>query len=698
MTIKVRSVLLSCQKNEIIRLAKNQDVIYLDYYTGDHEIEYRNDTNAMDCSDTFDASRGNVIHNDIGLTGNGVIVGIIEQKVPCPNIDISANKIIYLDTDTDYSNQASNNLHTTRVARVMISNTGIAPNAKVAYATQGNLTYSDSDLPTTSYSTFVNAAEKQYSAYGNNSDVTSPIAVVNYSMGDTDWYGNPYTDKEKYIDFLAYRKKLLFVTPVGNDHYRIGSPSQAYNSISPGGFFNSGSAHGDRTSTDTDIMYSMSRYYDPTVHANACYKPDFVSPQISFAPYVGNIYTGTSFAAPFVTGTIALLYELRPSLRAQPDVIKAILLASCHRKVAPSGDDPTETMEQGITAHQGAGAMDPYRAIAIAASGNYGVRTLENASSYQTINFVQPAYDSSSINFSIAWLRNNPVEGATSNMVDLDLELYQGTTFLGSSEKDTSSTEMVYHTILPNDTGCYQAIINGYGSSGTSVKYAYAFSVSNAHFQNVTQELQNGNETYYNNFVTEGLYFLRNKQSGKYLSYGGGNLVMSDFSGSHSQAWLIKDSKVKTDCLTHGMLNAASNYYGNFRYALATNGSGVNVSFSSITNNNDSHHDKTGAYKILNYNTGEALSYADSLAAWFTSNSSSSQQWYIERAAYEKGDVDMDGKVTANDAQIILSVSANLTNINDIQMFLADIDGDDSITASDALHTLNLSNETPYTG
>lgn len=173
---------------------------------------------------------------------------------------------------------------------------------------------------------------------------------------------------------------------------------------------------------------------------------------------------------------------------------------------------------------------------------------------------------------------------------------------------------------------------------------------------------------------------------------------MSDFSGSHSQAWLIKDSKVKTDCLTHGMLNAASNYYGNFRYALATNGSGVNVSFSSITNNNDSHHDKTGAYKILNYNTGEALSYADSLAAWFTSNSSSSQQWYLERAAYEKGDVDMDGKVTANDAQIILSVSANLTNINDIQMFLADIDGDDSITASDALHTLNLSNETPYTG
>lgn len=501
-------------------------------------------------------------------------------------------------------------------------------------------------------------------------------------MGDDHWYGDPYTDKEKFIDFLAYRKKLLFITPVGNGHNLIGSPSFSYNSISPGGFYNSGSQNAGRTSTDTDVMYWGSCYYDANSHSECCYKPDFVSPQISF--FQGSLTVhGTSFAAPFVTGTIALLYELRPSLKAQPDVVKAILMASCHRKVAPSNGDPVESMEQGITAHQGAGALNPYRAIAIAASGNYGVRTISGTSSYETINFVQPPYNSSSINFSIAWLRNNPSESSAANMPDLDLELYRNNTLLGSSEHDISSTEMVYSTISTGDSQNYKAEIYKYSTSNETVKFAYAFSVSNVHFQNVTRESQTGTATYYNDFINEGLYFIKNKQTGMYLSYGDSNLVMSSFSGEHPQMWLIKDSRVKTDCLTHGMLNAASNYSGNFRYALATNGSGVNVRFSAVTTPNGNYNDLTGIYKILNNNTGEALSYSDSRAAWFTSNMSASQQWYLERAAFEKGDVDMDGEITLDDAAVVQQAVTGAITLNDIEYYLADFNGDGKITLKD---------------
>ncbi len=59
--------------------------------------------------------------------------------------------------------------------------------------------------------------------------------------------------------------------------------------------------------------------------------------------------------------------------------------------------------------------------------------------------------------------------------------------------------------------------------------------------------------------------------------------------------------------------------------------------------------------------------------------------------AYEKGDVDGDGKISAADARLALRFSVNLDVPTDEQKLVADFDGNGSITAADARSILRLS-------
>lgn len=62
------------------------------------------------------------------------------------------------------------------------------------------------------------------------------------------------------------------------------------------------------------------------------------------------------------------------------------------------------------------------------------------------------------------------------------------------------------------------------------------------------------------------------------------------------------------------------------------------------------------------------------------------------------GDVDMDGRITAADARLILRRSARLIVFTEFQDWLADVDGDGKITAKDARIVLRISAGLPVDG
>lgn len=55
------------------------------------------------------------------------------------------------------------------------------------------------------------------------------------------------------------------------------------------------------------------------------------------------------------------------------------------------------------------------------------------------------------------------------------------------------------------------------------------------------------------------------------------------------------------------------------------------------------------------------------------------------------GDVNRDGKITAQDSLLILRYTIGLKKLDDIQMILANVNGDSRVTAADSLEVLRYS-------
>ena len=359
--------IVNIAKSDIERLAKNPKVTSILYYKDEvlaPEDEYDDTFSPLNTIPrVMAASNLSRIRTETGLTGSGVKLGLVDEGKVQPNDEIDASRITYVEPS-----KSGYHLHSTNVARIAAGTEGVAAGASI-YSSS-----SEYDSSTDAY-----YGEQYVKCLVGLSN--AGVKVANMSMGIKTERTESYTALEVYTDYFVSQNKLLVVKSAGNEHDAVTSPGMAYNVITTGGFYNQGT-----TDQSDDVMFQNSNYYK----GSGCFKPDFIAAQSCVDSDMLNMnQKGTSFAAPFVTGTIALLYELRPSLAAQPEAVKAILMASCHRKVTPSSGDPAENMASGLTAHQGAGAIDPYKAIAIAGSRHYGVRTLGSTTERERIRINQ---------------------------------------------------------------------------------------------------------------------------------------------------------------------------------------------------------------------------------------------------------------------------------------------------------------------
>ena len=449
------SVIVNLTKEQILDVERSADVVSI-YLYDDTEYEppsapaYTNQRTAM---------RVDMAQEYTGVTGNGVNVlmtdhGVVRWDDACydavqypEKIKSVVNKKLYDVTDTSVFSGGSGAYHPNIMAGVLQD-----------YA-------SDVNIFSTGYGEF---ADLEWVL------INFDIHLINCSAN----YGYPSNYStfvcSKWFDAIVSTYNVTLIASVGNENppfIRVISPAMSYNSIAISAYNTDGNPNND---TMFDYRYS------PITGADLVnYKPDMVVAAS----------TGSSGAAPTLSGIASMMIQLKPSLAATPELIKAILMASCHRKVLPFAGTPQENIADGLTQRQGSGAVDAFRAISIVVLGNYGVETITSGST--DINIGQPADSPANVNVSLAWLRKNTyTQGNTSDstlgtLQELELSIFSNSQLVGTSDKTNAGKQMVY---FPSSSFDHMLRVTKTTQNTELVRYAYAWSAENSDF-NLTYDL-----------------------------------------------------------------------------------------------------------------------------------------------------------------------------------------------------------------
>lgn len=534
--------------------------------------------------------------------------------------------------------------------------------------------------------------------------VTIINASVRYACSEEN-LSYAYTGMDRWTDHIVARHNITFVASAGNSgefgedwikiYYdedgkmkterifvRVNSPSTAYNAISVG-------AYDDKKTginISDDELYSYSCYKNVFENKIACEKPDVVTP--------GSIGGGgTSSSAPVLTGMIALMLELKPALAAQPQAIKAIVLASCHRKVkkAPNQTN-TETMAQGITDRQGAGAPDAWAMACIISQGTYGVGVMAKNTSTSTVRFTQPMYSGGNMNVSVTWLResvatnDNHTSSSAGVYQNLDLFVYRNNTLIKSSEKEVSSTEMAYFPLSSTQQD-YMLKLEKFGGSTAAVRYGYAWSTDNMHVTPNTME---------------GIYYITNNgKSNGYLTMNTSTngITLTEYAGTANQQWILRKSTGNSYTLQSGYGSTAGTVTigdsvvtgGVLKKVVVAGNTQRLVLLDKEVTTGERRDD--GTYSIVTPTGDKIMMYSTNsttginTAVWNTYNGITSpnvsQRWQLEKINYRVGDVTKDGYFATTDTTNLQKYLAGTVSYDNVRLYLADVNRDGDVNIKD---------------
>ena len=170
------------------------------------------------------------------------------------------------------------------------------------------------------------------------------VSVINYS-GGLDNNGE-YSDYDKTLDEYISLYRVTFVKSAGNNTIRVTAPGMAYNAITVGNF--------SQSKTNLGVykrVVGVSCYDEMDYLTN---KPDVVANgtnvhMLGENNIVENLGMGTSFAAPQVAGTVALMMQANPDLIGKPEVVKNLLLLSADEEAIYYSETENELVSTAPT-------------------------------------------------------------------------------------------------------------------------------------------------------------------------------------------------------------------------------------------------------------------------------------------------------------------------------------------------------------
>lgn len=509
-------------------------------------------------------------------------------------------------------------------------------------------------------SRFPNYNEATLDETGNNNDerinsyddiekliITKNIDIINASNNDGHaLYAQSFS--AMWFDVIVATYNIPLIASAGND---CDYQKNQVDAIAPASGYNS-TAVGIYDILD-NTMFDDFKYNHTYGDQRVAYKPDLVTAM--------NLKGGTSAGAPTVSAIVAMMMELDPSLKGQPEVIKAILMASCQEKALPGKtnniQDQQELMIDGLTPKQGAGKVNALRALNIVEYGTYGYGTIQKTQTSSTAKRFQinsqvfgDATSGPPMNVSVAWLRNNTkttnIESDVDSFVlgaycDLDLKIQytkDGVNQEITSEVNNSGKQLIYLPTTELDTQYSLKIYWGDNSTGNvTKKYGYAYSIGS--FEKVLDKVEVTGITGVGRTLTANAY------TADALPVQDGTVTYRWHKSDDGESWQPISGETSS---TYEITDAVLNKY--IRCVVTQN----------YLNN----------YKVINVLPTKVILY---------------------------GDVDNDGVVSVMDTSLINSYLANYVTLTDLQLLVADVDLDGVVSVMDSSLIQNyLGKQIPY--
>ena len=472
------SIQMELTPAQIAKLAKDLSV---------ESIYYLPKSTAVNSSTTaIETTRANYLRDSLGYNGSGLRIGMIEGGMPDKTLSFfNSSKIIY---DPTHANDTVTTLkeiedrnHATLVASIMVgqeitvgANTyeGVVPESTL-YATK----YYDSS-GVFNWKQGMDWLLSQYVSVINMS-----FAIVYKKNENQSEYIDVYNLEDRWLEHIAINHSVHVVVAAGNKYddenfwisnpnSYIGTLAKAYNVITVGNLNDNGTPY-----YSDDILSDTSSYVEGQ-SANIISKPDLVAPGESVSTPAGT-NSGTSFAAPIVTGIVAQLCQAKPALKTQQDAMKAILTASINHSLH------SYVPVQSQYNRYGAGVVDARSSLYTANNSRYASSNFAATAANDTTHsytFTVTSSDSK-IRVSLAWLKYTSISApdhttatpSQNSISDLDLHIYRGseTIPIYYSENSKGNVEIVEMTNLTPGTYTIKVVL--YNNCGLKTYYTVAW-------------------------------------------------------------------------------------------------------------------------------------------------------------------------------------------------------------------------------
>lgn len=372
--------------------------------------------------------------SNTAYTGSQVRIGIVETGYLDDLTNFAAKPIVNLFPNEGVDNSS----HSTAVASVAAGINGIATGASIYVGTYNPA--NDNDFYD-GYNSFFDNIETM---------IDELVDIINISLAtdtlesETDGKYNGYS---AYLDHIVWENEVCIVVAAGN--YRpdknmqyVINPGLGPNVISVGMI--------DKDYNVSNI--SLFDLYETYEIDKKLMKPTLVAPCENII--IPNVYDnepvrGTSFAAPMVSGIVALLIEQFPMLMGEPQLIMAALVNSCEKLPTQSGRFDEVC---------GAGLINYTRARQLLSNvNNYGYTWTENVLEPGTTVLTKQVVinEMEGVDFSLVCMADT--EKYTPTMEEIEpsfsnykIEVYEGNALIKSFY--TSSNMIVDSFVNPNNT------------------------------------------------------------------------------------------------------------------------------------------------------------------------------------------------------------------------------------------------------